>query len=87
MFFKQYDALTKASYDLVNCWVRKSAPTKYLTYAFNISKVYFPKVSYQNPYEPEYTKASVKYNWIVVSGLIGFTLYATKAKVNSYYEK
>ena len=87
MFFKQYDALARASYNMINCWVRQSAATKYLSYGFNISKVYFPKVSYQNTYEPEYPKPSVKYNWVIVSGLIGITLYATKSKINSYYEQ
>jgi hypothetical protein len=85
MFFKQYDAIARTSYDLINCWVRRNSFTQYLSYGFNMGKVYFPKISYQNPYEPEYTKASVKYSWVVVSGLIGFTLYATKSKINSYY--
>lgn len=86
MFFKQYDALTRQCYNLINCGVFNSTPYKYISYGYNITKVYFPKVSYQNPYDPEYTKPSVKYNWIIVSGLIGFTFYATKAKVNSYYQ-
>lgn len=85
MFFKQYDAIARKSYDLINCGIKNNAAFKYISYGFNITKVYFPKVSYQNPYEPEYTKPSVKYNWIVVSGLIGLTLYATKSKVDSYY--
>lgn len=87
MFFKQYDFIARKGYDMANCWFRKNALSQYLSYGFNISKIYFPKVSYQNPFEPEYTKASVKYNWIIVSGLIGVTLYATKAKINSYYAK
>ncbi len=50
MFFKQYDLLTRQFYNLVNCGVRNSAAWRYVSYGFNISKVYFPKVSYQNPY-------------------------------------
>jgi hypothetical protein len=85
MSAKIYEALTKQVYNLYNCGVRNSAALKYLSYGFNITKVYFPKVSYSNPYEPEYTKPATKYNYLIVSGLIGFTLLATKAKVNSYY--
>ncbi len=86
MFFKQYDAIARQFYNLVNCSF-KSAPFRYLAYGFNITKVYFPKVSYQSSFEPEYTKPSIKYNYLIVSGLIGLTLLATKAKVNSYYQK
>jgi hypothetical protein len=85
MFFKQYDALARQFYNLYNCGVKNSVPMKYISYGFNISKVYFPKVSYQNNYEPEYTKRSVKYNYLIVSAIVGLTLVATKAKVNSYY--
>lgn len=85
MFAKQYDSLAKLSYNVINSTF-KSAGWKYLSYGFNISKVYFPKISYQNTFEPEYTKPSIKYNYLIISGLIGLTLIATKAKVNSYYQ-
>ncbi len=85
MFFKQYDAIAKQFYNLVNCGVRNNSAFKYISYGYNITRVYFPKVSYQNPYESEYTKPTVKYNYIIISGLVGLTLLATKAKVNSYY--
>ncbi len=85
MFFKQYDAMARQFYNLVNCGVRNNTAFKYISYGYNISRVYFPKVSYQNPYESEYTKPTIKYNYIIIYGLIGLTLLATKAKVNSYY--
>jgi hypothetical protein len=87
MFFKQYDLIARQFYNLYSCGIKNSAGWKYLTYGLNISRVYFPKVSYQNPFEPEYTRASIRYNYLIVTGLIGFTLYATKSKVNSYYQQ
>lgn len=85
MFFKQYDAIARQSYNLINCGIRNNTAFKYISYGFNITKVYFPKVSYQNQFEPEYTAPSIKYNYLIVSAIIGFTLYATKTKINSYY--
>lgn len=85
MFLKQYDAFARLSYNIINCTFKSSA-YRYLEYGFNITKVYFPKVSYQSSFEPEYTKPSIKYNYLIVSGIIGFTILATKAKVNSYYQ-
>ncbi len=86
MFFKQYDALARQFYNVVNCGFKNNTAMKYISYGFNVTKVYFPKVSYQNTFEPEYTRPSIKYNYIIVTGLIGLTLYATKCKVNSYYQ-
>jgi len=85
MFFKQYDTLAKQFYNLYNCGVRNNTAMKYVEYGFNITQVYFPKVSYQNNFEKEYTKQSIKYSPFIVTGLIGLTLYATKSKINSYY--
>jgi len=85
MFFKQYDAIARQSYNLINCGIRNNTAFKYIYYGFNITKVYFPKVSYQNQFEPEYTAPSIKYNYLIVSAIIGFTIYATKTKINSYY--
>jgi hypothetical protein len=85
MFFKQYDALSRQFFNLINCGVRNNAAFRYISYGYNITRVYVPKVSYINPFEAEYTKPSIKYNYIIVSTLIGLTLLATKAKVNSYY--
>ena len=87
MFFKQYDFIARHFYNLYSCGVKNSVAWKYLSYGVNISIVYFPKVSYQHPFEPEYTRASIKYNYLIVCGLIGFTLYATKSRINSYYEE
>ena len=87
MFFKQYNAIATTFYNLYGCGIKNSTWMKYASYGFNVSRVYFPKVSYQNTFEPEYTSPSVKYNYIIVGGLIALTYYATKTKVNSYYQK
>ena len=77
--------LSSAAYRSYKC-TRNTSAYKYLDYGFKISAVYFPKLSYQNNFEEEYTKKSVKYNYIVVLGLSASTLYATKSKINSYYQ-
>jgi hypothetical protein len=85
MFLKQYDALARQFYNVWNYTFTKSSAFKYASYGFNVTKVYFPKVSYQSSFEPEYTKPSIKYNYLIVSAIVGLTIVATKAKVNSYY--
>jgi hypothetical protein len=50
MFFKQYDALARQSYNLINCGIRNNTAFKYIYYGFHVTKVYFPKVSYQNQF-------------------------------------
>jgi hypothetical protein len=52
MFFKQYDLIARQFYNLYLCGVKNNAAYKYISYGANITKVYFPKVSYQNPFEP-----------------------------------
>lgn len=85
MFFRQYDMMAKQFYNMYSCGFKNNTAMKYISYGYNITRVYFPKVSFQNTYEPEYIKPSIKYNYLIITGLIGLTLLATKAKVNSYY--
>lgn len=52
MFFKQYDLIARQFYNLYSCGIKNNPVYQYISFATNISKVYFPKVSYQNPFEP-----------------------------------
>jgi hypothetical protein len=50
MFFKQYDLISKQFYNLYSCGIKNNVALKYASYGFNMAKIYFPKVSYQNAY-------------------------------------
>ena len=78
---RNYDKAGRAFYNLYRLVFTNSPLTPYLTYAFNISKTHFPKLAYNNPYDPEYTTSKVKYNAPVVLSLIAFTLYASRKAV------
>jgi hypothetical protein len=51
----------------------------YETYLLNISRVYFPKIAYQNTFEPEYTRTN-NHAYIVIA-LIATTLVAARQAV------
>jgi hypothetical protein len=48
-----------------------------------MASVYFPKITYKNIHDDEYTKNSVKYNAIPVIGMITFTIIAANLKIAS----
>ncbi len=77
---KQYNCLTKIFYN-AHHKASQSAFAKYFDYGFNISQVYFPKLTYKNTYDKQYLKASVKYSPYIVVGLIALTMYATKETI------
>jgi hypothetical protein len=53
----------------------------YLSYAINTTRTTFPKISYQDPFEPEYTRPTVKHNGPIVIAMIAFTLWASREAV------
>ena len=58
-----------------------TCPTKaYLTYAQYLAITCVPKTSYTNAYEPEYTKATVKYNLPIVLTMFGTTVWLINQK-------
>lgn len=76
---RRYNTLATAFYNFyrrfgTNFW---SAP--YESYLLNISRIYFPKIAYQNNFEPEYTRTS--YNAYIVVALIASTLVAARQAV------
>ena len=46
-----------------------------------MAQTYFPKISYANPFEPAYTRPTVKYNAPIIAGLVLFTLWASHKTV------
>lgn len=52
MFFKQYNVIASTFYNLYACGIKNSTWMKYVSYGVNVTRVYFPKVSYQNTFEP-----------------------------------
>lgn len=83
--FHRYNSLASGFYNFyksfgTNCWL-----TPYLSYGINISRVYFPRISYQNNFEPEYTRTS-NHGYIVVA-LIATTLVASRLAVAQEEEK
>ena len=57
----------------VNCSL-----TPYLSYDLNMTLTQFPKIAYQNPFEPAYTRPEVKYNAPIVGSMILFTLWYSR---------
>lgn len=77
----RYDRVATAFYNFHSQYFKNCSSIPYTTYALNISRVYFPKISYQNIYEPEYTSPKVKHNAPIVVSLILFTLYLSRQTV------
>jgi hypothetical protein len=49
---KTYNSLGIAFYNVYKSTVANNPITPYLSYAYNTARIYFPKIAYQNPYEP-----------------------------------
>jgi hypothetical protein len=81
--FKIYEVLTKNVYNLRQCLWATSPIKYYVTYPIQMASVYFPKITYKNIHDDEYTKNSVKYNAIPVIGMITFTIIAANLKIAS----
>ena len=79
---KLYNSIATNAYCLyksafVNCPARA-----YLSYSQYLAFACFPKTSYSNVYEPEYTKNSVKYNLPIVLTMFGTTIWLINQKKN-----
>jgi hypothetical protein len=76
---KRYDTVATAFYNFYRRLGTNCFATPYASYAINISRAYFPKIAYQNNFEPEYTRTSN--NAYIVIALITATLVAARQAV------
>ena len=83
---KNYDKFGRAFYNIYRGVFSNSPLQPYLVYGFNIARTHFPKIAYQNNFEPEYTTDKVKYNAPIVISIIAFTLYASRKAVAAEQE-
>ena len=82
---QRYNTIATGFYNFYKTFGTNFWLTPYLNYGINISRVYFPKIAYQNNFEPEYTKTS-NHGYIVVA-LIASTLIASRVAVAQEEEK
>ncbi len=55
---RRYNTVATTFYNYYRCLGTNFATMPYETYLLNISRVYFPKLAYQNNFEPEYTRTT-----------------------------
>jgi hypothetical protein len=82
--FARYDRLATGFYGFYHKFI---AVSPYQTYVWNITRTHFPKLAYNNPFEPEYTRPLVKYNAAIVLSLVALTILVTAKTVNEEREK
>lgn len=77
-----YSTLTSSFQKVYERTFVKNPLVYYFRYASYLAFTEGPKISYANHYEPEYTKAKVRYNLPIVVALVASTLFLTHS-VNS----
>lgn len=77
----RFNSLGSSFYNIYKSTFTNSPLSPYLQYGFNTVRTQFPKLAYQNSFEPEYTRPAVKYNVPIVLGLVFATLWASRAAV------
>lgn len=82
---RRYNTVATGFYNLYRKFGTNFPTMPYETYLFHITRVYFPKIAYQNNFEPEYTKTS--YHGYLTVALIGFTLVAARQAVSEEESK
>lgn len=78
---QRYNTLSVCFYNFYRRYVTNCSLTPYEVYAFRMIETRFPKLSYQNNFEPAYTCNTVKYNAPIVLSLIAFTVWASHQAV------
>lgn len=76
---RRYNTVATAFYNYYHRFGPNFSSTPYEAYFLNISRVYFPKIAYQNTFEPEYTRTNN--SAYIVIGLIATTLIAARQAV------
>ena len=59
----------------------------YTSYAYSKMITQFPKIAYQNPFEPAYTRPQVKYNAHIIIPMVIFTLWFSNWSVECEKKK
>lgn len=73
-----YNKLATSSQNAYERLVKRNPLKYYLNYGKYLVFAEGPKLSYVNPFEPEYTKKSVKMNAPIVIGMFAVTFIAAK---------
>ena len=76
---RRYNTVATAFYNFHCRFGRDYWSIPYESYILNITRTHFPKIAYQNHFEPEYTTTS--YNAYIVIALIATTLVAARTTV------
>ena len=77
----RYNNVSVAYYNLFRKYITNNPIQPYGVYAFRKVSTEFPKIAYQNPFEPAYTRAEVKYNAHIVVPMILLTLWYSRKVV------
>jgi hypothetical protein len=77
----RYNTVAVCFYTFYRKFVTHCPTAPYRNYVIRNIFTTFPKLAYQNPFEPAYTRPEVKYNAPVVLTLIAFTLWASRKAV------
>jgi hypothetical protein len=73
----RYDKLASGFYCFYRKFFTNCYRSPYQTYLFNVTRTHFPKLAYNNAFEPEYTRPLVKYNAIIVLSMVTLTAFVT----------
>jgi hypothetical protein len=76
---RNYNTVATAFYNLHRRFGRDYWSTPCESYLLNITRTHFPKIAYENHFEPEYTRTN--YNAYIVIALIATTLLAARRTV------
>jgi len=78
---QRYNSWAICFYNSFHKYYTNCPTTPYLVYGYRMAVTHFPKISYQNSFEPAYTRPEVKYNAPVVVSMILFTLWCSRRAV------
>ena len=77
-----YNNVTQQAYNLYKGLYATRGLRYYVNYGIYLGTACLPKITYQNAHEPEYTKATVKYNAPIVAAMFATTLFMIQQNKN-----
>lgn len=77
-----YNNISKQAYNLYQGLYVQRGIREYFSYGTYLTTACLPKLTYQNNYEPEYTKQTVQYNIPIVFAMFGTTLFLIQQNKN-----
>ena len=83
---QRYNSWAVCFYNSFHKYYTNCPATPYFVYAYRMAATQFPKIAYQTPFEPAYTRPEVKYNAPVVVSMILFTLWYSRKVVGEEEE-